>query len=109
MVLSTSWTQIFVALCLTKEVFLESWFQVLPSLFIDRQTDLYWLEKSQPAVPTIQSWRCLLHSLLLGWASGYPQDFTLLLTDHCQDLSANAGQGSTLNDPCKEVHQTQAG
>lgn len=49
MVLSTSWAQIFVALCLTKEVFLESWFQVLPSLFIDRQTDRPLLAGKEPA------------------------------------------------------------
>lgn len=45
--LSIRWAQIFVALRLTKEVFLESWFRVLPSLSTDRETDtgLYWLER----------------------------------------------------------------
>lgn len=35
-----------------------------------------------------------------GWD---PQDFILLLIDHCQDLSTNARQGSSLDDPCKRV------
>lgn len=42
--------------------------------------------------------RCVLERA--GWD---PQDFILLLIDHCQDLSANARQGSSLDDPCKRV------
>lgn len=44
------------------------------------------------------SQRCVLERA--GWD---PQDFILLLIDHCQDLSANARQGSSLDDPCKRV------
>lgn len=40
---------------------------------------------------------------LLQRAGWNPQDLILFLIDHCQDLSANARQGSSLDDPCKRA------
>lgn len=73
-----------------------------PFTLIYRQTSIFSHYRAESAIDTGgQAAVISQHSVLLQRASGNPQDFILFLIDQCQDLSANAGQGSSLDDPCE--------